>query len=919
MEVSNKISVLVRVRPLVSSEQRPAWVISDNTISSSESFKHQGGLVQRFSFDGVYNPGVTTRELYNQTVSNFATHIVEGYNCTCFAYGQSCSGKTFTIFGDCLEANFSSSSSPEHTCPGILPLCVEDLFSRLESTTDRFFIAYFTYWELYNEELKDLLAAEKSKLEIRYTKHSMQIACVEKRVASLEDVLGHLRSGNKLREVAATDLNTVSSRSHAIARITIESVDVALLDELVKANKLPQPDNIEKLSDYSISHRTATLTIVDLAGSERQVKTNAIGDRFKEANNINKSLLTLGRVFSAITSNAAHVPYRDSNLTKILQASLQGNCYTTMIACISLASEHIEETLSTLRYASNASSIEMKVHSNEILAENDALIRLETERQQLAAKVKELEKRCKMLEANAGSLDCLIAESGGNKLSDIEIAEPKLKKLGSLSPSTNQCMQSVALSPISISATFTDDAPAVSTNTCITNTIPMSINSLSNLSRSIFKNPRDRALDTGANSLTSSNIAVDKNDVSAIDNIEVIFENLDSFDNCAFEEIDLCAYLDQDLDEVVSCFYPEKACYVQTNTSAIYRPNNTLDILSLASVDDVLKQIENELCNLQKPAAFLVEKKHDIDEALEANTASFLYSTLHTIKQGIVELQLQDDATGISTHRLIQLVSDLDQAYRYAYETSLSAALNTMGLLAEDVSIAKSQAAESYSALETFRNTLEKQYVPIEEYQALSRKIEDLTRQLALETTRVESTATLLKQCQATSEGMVTRLEELTGELASAKKERDDAITKSMRLKTILSQAKVGILDLRSAYISQKTSLVTLKKEHAALLVKAKKLQKYKDMVVQQHQMMEALKANSAATARGTINAGKAGVKENRVDAAPLPVAPSQEDVDSLVDGILQGGDAGSGVEGPLKPNSQEENQLLSDLLDECT
>lgn len=134
------------------------------------------------------------------------------------------------------------------------------------------FVVYFTYWELYNEELKDLLAGEKHRLEIRYTKHSMQVSCVEKRVGSLEDVLSYLRFGNRLREVAATDLNTVSSRSHAIARLTIESVDTALLDELVKANKLPPPDSIEKLSDYDISYRTATLTIVDLAGSERQVK-----------------------------------------------------------------------------------------------------------------------------------------------------------------------------------------------------------------------------------------------------------------------------------------------------------------------------------------------------------------------------------------------------------------------------------------------------------------------------------------------------------------------------------------------------------------------------------------------------------------------------------------------------------------------
>lgn len=915
MEIRSKISVLVRVRPLVSSEQKPAWVVSDNTISSSETTKHQGGLVQRFSFDGVYDPSVTTRELYAQKMANFATYIIEGYNCTCFAYGQSCSGKTFTIFGDCLEANSLAAPSLEHSCPGILPLCVDDLFANLRSANDRFFVAYFTYWELYNEELKDLLASDKHRLEVRYTKHSMQISCVEKRVSSLEDVLSHLQSGNKLREVAATDLNTVSSRSHAIARLTIESLDITLLDELVKANKLPPPDHIEKLSDYDISYRTATLTIVDLAGSERQVKTNATGERFKEANNINKSLLTLGRVFSAITSNAAHVPYRDSNLTKILQTSLQGSCYTTMIACISLAGEHIEETLSTLRYASNASSIEMKVHSNEILAENDVMIRLETERQQLAARVRELEQRCRVLEASAGSLEYLTAESGANKLSDIELAEPELKRPCSLTSGSEQCLRSIALSPMSLSTSLTEElqAAAVSTHVANASTSPISSHLLSSPSISIFKSPRGKALLSETRSLMSPSSVTEKS-VVATDNIEIVFEDLENFD-CIFGGTDLHTHL-QDLDELISCFYPEKACYVQTNSSVLYRPINSLNALSLASVDDVLKQIATELEKLRRPALFLAERKQDVCEALEVNTASFLYSTLHSIKQEMIELQ--ETATDIPMNRLIQLVGDLDQAYRHSYEASLTAILNTIGLSAEDSSMLRLQVAKSRTELEAFHDTLEKQYVPVGEYHALARRAEDLTRQLALETTRVESTTTLLKQCQATSEGMVTRLEELTGELANAKKEKDDAISKAMRLKAILTQAKTGILDLRSAYISQKTSLVTLKKEHVALLTKMRKLQKYKDMVVQQHQMMEALKANSAATAQSTIKAGKAGVKGQQADTTPLPAAPSQEDVDSLVDGILQGGDIGSGVEGPLKPDSQEENQLLNDLLNEC-
>ena len=295
-----------------------------------------------FRFDRVYDSQSTTGEIYSDIVQPIVAGVLDGYNGTVFAYGQTSCGKTFTMQG----IEFSESHK------GITPRCCEHIFNSVKENgnhRDRKYLLQVSYLEIYNEEVRDLLVSENGcKLEIKehpergiYVKG---LSCIA--VDSLSDVEEVLSLGGGNRSVGATLLNADSSRSHSIFTIDLE---VCLADE----------------ESGKGVYRTGKLNLVDLAGSERQRKSGATGDRFKEATKINLSLSVLGNVISALVdSNAKHVPYRDSKLTRLLQDSLGGNSKTLMVACISPGANNYDETLSTLRYAKRAKSIQNKPRIN---------------------------------------------------------------------------------------------------------------------------------------------------------------------------------------------------------------------------------------------------------------------------------------------------------------------------------------------------------------------------------------------------------------------------------------------------------------------------------------------------------------------------------------------------------------------------
>ncbi|XP_035551391.1 kinesin-like protein KIN-7N isoform X2 [Juglans regia] len=361
-----KICVAVRVRPPVSSEPSNGtyWKVEDNRISLH---KVHGTPISALSyaFDHVFDESCTNARVYELLTKDIIHAAVEGFNGTAFAYGQTSSGKTFTMNGS-------------ETDPGIIHRAVKDIFAKIQMISDREFLIRVSYMEIYNEEINDLFAVENQKLQIHESlERGIFVAGLrEEIVSNAEQVLKLIDSGEVNRHFGETNMNVRSSRSHTIFRMVIES-------------KAKDTDSVcDHLSTDAI--RVAVLNLVDLAGSERIAKTGAGGVRLKEGKHINKSLMVLGNVINKLSDGAkqrGHIPYRDSKLTRILQPALGGNAKTSIICTLAPEEVHIEETKGTLQFASRAKRITNCVQVNEILTDAALLKRQKLEIEELRKKL----------------------------------------------------------------------------------------------------------------------------------------------------------------------------------------------------------------------------------------------------------------------------------------------------------------------------------------------------------------------------------------------------------------------------------------------------------------------------------------------------------------------------------------------------
>lgn len=298
---------------------------------------------KKFTFDRAFGPKSSQGDVYQVVVAPLITEVLSGYNCTVFAYGQTGTGKTHTMIGD-------DSSYADADNMGIIPRAVKHLFEDLRLMKVEFSMR-ISYLELYNEELSDLLSSNDAA-QIRIYDDSRKKGSVivqgleEIPVRSTADVFRQLEKGQEKRKMASTLMNAQSSRSH-----TIFSVHIHIT---------------EKTGDGEEMVKIGKLNLVDLAGSENISKAgNEKGIRTRESVSINQSLLTLGRVITALVERTPHVPYRESKLTRLLQESLGGRTKTSIIATISPGHKDIEETLSTLEYAHRAKNIQNKPEINQ--------------------------------------------------------------------------------------------------------------------------------------------------------------------------------------------------------------------------------------------------------------------------------------------------------------------------------------------------------------------------------------------------------------------------------------------------------------------------------------------------------------------------------------------------------------------------
>ncbi|KAF6779684.1 hypothetical protein AHF37_00746 [Paragonimus kellicotti] len=381
--IDTSVKVGVRVRPLSDSET------NDGCLSClsypSDPSQIMIGKDKLFSFDFIFNENTSQQMLCEKVALPLVDTVLKGYNATLFAYGQTGSGKTYSM-GTCAV---QSMSDPEN---GIVPRMVQDIFARIPLLPFEYTIRV-SFLEIYKEDIHDLLGDDVSApLPIREENQMIRIpGLTETVVTTCEEVLALLHSGSMKRSVGGTAMNRHSSRSHAVFTLHFLLRPKELLDGCVDASDTHShgADEVDQVSAGETL--MAKLHLVDLAGSERQKKTHAEGDRLKEGININRGLLALGNVISALCEKDAkkrsHIPYRDSRLTRLLQDSLGGNSTTVMLACVSPADSNMEETLNTLRYADRARLIKNKPILNRADPKEAELARLRSLVVQLQAKL----------------------------------------------------------------------------------------------------------------------------------------------------------------------------------------------------------------------------------------------------------------------------------------------------------------------------------------------------------------------------------------------------------------------------------------------------------------------------------------------------------------------------------------------------
>lgn len=339
-EVNQNIQVFVRSRPLNNGEKKGTIDI----IPEKRCIQMHNNKV--FSFDNVFSSQATQLDVYRSVVEPLVSQVIEGYNCTVFAYGQTGTGKTYTMIGNRTDKDVSWNEDPYS---GIIPRAIDQLLDELKSASTEYTLRV-SFLELYNEDAYDLLSplSDTSKLRIyndSERKGSVIISgLVELIVQTKAEIFEILEKGSLKRQTAPTLMNACSSRSHSIFSITAHIKEITF--------------------DGSECVKLGKLNLVDLAGSENIGRSGAIEERAREASNINKSLLTLGRVITSLVEKSPHIPYRDSKLTRLLQDSLGGKTKTSIIATISPCADDLEDTLSTLEYAQRAKKITNKPEIN---------------------------------------------------------------------------------------------------------------------------------------------------------------------------------------------------------------------------------------------------------------------------------------------------------------------------------------------------------------------------------------------------------------------------------------------------------------------------------------------------------------------------------------------------------------------------
>ncbi|KAI3978910.1 hypothetical protein MKX01_016085 [Papaver californicum] len=354
-----RIIVSVRLRPLNEKEigrnDVSDWeCVSDNTVVFRSNLPEKSMFPTAYSFDKVFRHDCNTRRVYEEAAKEVALSVVSGINSSIFAYGQTSSGKTYTM-------------------TGVTEYALADIYGYIQRHAEREFILKFSAMEIYNEAVRDLLSSDTAPLRLLDDPERGTVVdkLTEETLRDWSHVQELLSSCEAQRQIGETSLNETSSRSHQILRLTIQSS--------------PR----EFLGRHNSSTLVASVDFVDLAGSERASQALSAGARLKEGCHINRSLLTLGTVVRKLSKGRnGHVPYRDSKLTRILQCSLGGNARTAIICTISPARTHVEQSRNTLLFASCAKQVATNAQVNVVMSDKVLVKQLQKELARLESELK---------------------------------------------------------------------------------------------------------------------------------------------------------------------------------------------------------------------------------------------------------------------------------------------------------------------------------------------------------------------------------------------------------------------------------------------------------------------------------------------------------------------------------------------------
>ncbi|CAK8539983.1 unnamed protein product [Lathyrus sativus] len=356
-----RIQVSVRIRPLndkeIARNDVSDWeCINDSTIiyRNNVSASERSLYPTAYSFDRVFRSDCDTRKVYEEAARDVALSVVGGINSSIFAYGQTSSGKTYTM-------------------SGITECTVADIFNYVEKHMEREFILKFSAIEIYNESVRDLLSPDCTPLRLLDDPERGTVVekLTEETIRDWDHFIEIISFCETQRQIGETSLNEASSRSHQILRLTVES------------------SAREFLGNDKFSSLSASVNFVDLAGSERASQTNSAGARLKEGCHINRSLLTLGTVIRKLSKGRnGHIPFRDSKLTRILQSSLGGNARTAIICTMSPARSHVEQSRNTLLFASCAKEVETNAQVNVVVSDKALVKQLQKELAKLESELR---------------------------------------------------------------------------------------------------------------------------------------------------------------------------------------------------------------------------------------------------------------------------------------------------------------------------------------------------------------------------------------------------------------------------------------------------------------------------------------------------------------------------------------------------